>query len=302
MKADLHVHSTASDGTLTPADLVALALERGLRVLAIADHDSVEGLPEALEAAEAPHLTLVPARRALRGRRRPRRAHPRLLRRSRRRAAATASRRPARPLVCDRAETMVRAARQRRATSWTSTTCSRSRTAAPSAGATSHAHWSTRGTPRRFETPSSGSSAADGPSTWRKTSERRPRRSTVIRDAGGSLSSRTPASARCDDLIGGMVEAGLGGIEAYHADHTPEQRAPLRGAGARERAARDGRQRLPRPCGAQPGAGRSRHARVHAIAALLRLEARAGLAPERERVLHSLPPCAPTLSAPSGAR
>ena len=61
MKADLHVHSTASDGTLRPADLVALALRRGLSVLAIADHDSVEGLPEAMEAAADTSLVLIPA-------------------------------------------------------------------------------------------------------------------------------------------------------------------------------------------------------------------------------------------------
>jgi len=61
VKADLHVHSTASDGTVRPAALVALALERGLSVLAIADHDSVEGLPEALDAAEGTGLTIVPA-------------------------------------------------------------------------------------------------------------------------------------------------------------------------------------------------------------------------------------------------
>jgi predicted metal-dependent phosphoesterase TrpH len=61
VKADLHVHSTASDGTLRPADLVALALQRGLSVLAIADHDSVEGLPEAMGAAAGTSLALIPA-------------------------------------------------------------------------------------------------------------------------------------------------------------------------------------------------------------------------------------------------
>jgi len=61
MRADLHVHSTASDGTATPAELVSLALERGLDVLAIADHDSVSGLAEANRAANDTGLTLVPA-------------------------------------------------------------------------------------------------------------------------------------------------------------------------------------------------------------------------------------------------
>jgi predicted metal-dependent phosphoesterase TrpH len=61
MKADLHVHSTASDGTLSPTELVTLALERGVDVLAIADHDSVSGLSEAVSACENTPLTLIPA-------------------------------------------------------------------------------------------------------------------------------------------------------------------------------------------------------------------------------------------------
>jgi predicted metal-dependent phosphoesterase TrpH len=61
MKADLHVHSTASDGTLRPAELVALALSREVDVLAIADHDSVSGLGEAMDACAGTRLTLVTA-------------------------------------------------------------------------------------------------------------------------------------------------------------------------------------------------------------------------------------------------
>ena len=51
---DLHTHTTASDGTLTPAELVAEACGAGVRVLAVTDHDSTEGLAEAMaEAARA---------------------------------------------------------------------------------------------------------------------------------------------------------------------------------------------------------------------------------------------------------
>ncbi|HEV8473792.1 MAG TPA: PHP domain-containing protein [Methylomirabilota bacterium] len=58
---DLHSHTTASDGTLTPRELVAAAARRGVRVLAITDHDSTEGLREAFdEAARRPPLTIVP--------------------------------------------------------------------------------------------------------------------------------------------------------------------------------------------------------------------------------------------------
>ncbi len=58
---DLHSHTTASDGTLAPAALVAEAARRGVRVLAITDHDSTEGLGEAMEATRAwAPLAIVP--------------------------------------------------------------------------------------------------------------------------------------------------------------------------------------------------------------------------------------------------
>lgn len=54
---DLHTHTTFSDGTFTPEELVALARERGLTVLAVTDHDSTEGLPRAFAAAgDAPEI------------------------------------------------------------------------------------------------------------------------------------------------------------------------------------------------------------------------------------------------------
>lgn len=61
MKVDFHLHTTASDGALSPAQLVALAASQGLEVIAITDHDSVEGIEEALEAARPyPGLTIIP--------------------------------------------------------------------------------------------------------------------------------------------------------------------------------------------------------------------------------------------------
>jgi predicted metal-dependent phosphoesterase TrpH len=57
---DLHAHSTASDGLLAPARLVALAAERGLRILALTDHDTVAGLAEAAAVARARGPRLVP--------------------------------------------------------------------------------------------------------------------------------------------------------------------------------------------------------------------------------------------------
>jgi 3',5'-nucleoside bisphosphate phosphatase len=58
---DLHSHTTASDGTLSPAELVRAAVKRGVRVLAITDHDSTDGLAAArAEAAQHPPLIIVP--------------------------------------------------------------------------------------------------------------------------------------------------------------------------------------------------------------------------------------------------
>jgi predicted metal-dependent phosphoesterase TrpH len=57
---DLHTHSTASDGTNTITENVALALERGLAGIAITDHDTTAGYAEAAAAAEGTGLLIVP--------------------------------------------------------------------------------------------------------------------------------------------------------------------------------------------------------------------------------------------------
>ena len=61
MTSDLHTHTTISDGILSPAELVNQAAAAGVTYLAITDHDSTDGLPEAERAAAAhPGLTLIP--------------------------------------------------------------------------------------------------------------------------------------------------------------------------------------------------------------------------------------------------
>jgi len=57
---DLHAHTTASDGLLAPRALVERAARAGVRVLAVTDHDTLVGLPEAQSAALAAGLRLVP--------------------------------------------------------------------------------------------------------------------------------------------------------------------------------------------------------------------------------------------------
>jgi hypothetical protein len=59
-RCDLHAHSVYSDGTLTPADVVDLAARRGIAVLALTDHDTLSGLPEATARGRAVGVDVVP--------------------------------------------------------------------------------------------------------------------------------------------------------------------------------------------------------------------------------------------------
>lgn len=60
-KFDLHMHSTASDGTDKPSVVVAHAKENGLTLMALTDHDSVGGVEEAMEAGERLGIRVIPA-------------------------------------------------------------------------------------------------------------------------------------------------------------------------------------------------------------------------------------------------
>ena len=57
---DIHTHTTASDGQYTPTELVRMAKARGLDVLAITDHDTIDGLREAIQAGEQYGLRVIP--------------------------------------------------------------------------------------------------------------------------------------------------------------------------------------------------------------------------------------------------
>lgn len=60
MSVDLHTHSTASDGSVSPSRLVAMAGEAGLTHLALTDHDTLEGWEQAAKAAAGLDLELIP--------------------------------------------------------------------------------------------------------------------------------------------------------------------------------------------------------------------------------------------------
>ena len=57
---DLHTHSTVSDGSSSPSELALMALEKGLSVWALTDHDSVDGIKEAAQACSGTGLRFVP--------------------------------------------------------------------------------------------------------------------------------------------------------------------------------------------------------------------------------------------------
>lgn len=59
-KADLHIHTTASDGTCAPGEIVELAKSKSLNTIAITDHDSIDGYLEVRKTAEEHSVRLIP--------------------------------------------------------------------------------------------------------------------------------------------------------------------------------------------------------------------------------------------------
>lgn len=57
---DLHVHSNKSDGSISPSDLISEARKKGLTAFALTDHDTVEGIEEAIKAAENADVRVIP--------------------------------------------------------------------------------------------------------------------------------------------------------------------------------------------------------------------------------------------------
>lgn len=59
-RIDLHSHTTASDGSFTPEELVCLAKQQGVTTLAVTDHDTIAGLPQALAEGERAGVEIIP--------------------------------------------------------------------------------------------------------------------------------------------------------------------------------------------------------------------------------------------------
>lgn len=223
MRVDLHTHTTASDGTVTPTGLVELALSKQLDVLAICDHDSVAGVPEAREATSGTQLTLIPAVEL----------------------SAVSSGRDVHVLGyfvnCDDSSLIshledLRAARTRRAETMVMALSDAGYRitlddvlALSDGGAVGRSHVA-----RALVRKGHAEDVADafrrlighGKPFYVAKDVRSPEDVVaLIRDAGGLPVLAHPGVSRIDDLIGELAETGLAGIEAYHADHDDEQRA-----------------------------------------------------------------------------
>lgn len=59
-KGDFHIHTIISDGYYTPTEVVIMAKEAGLDIIAITDHNTIDGIEEALEAGEKTGVKVIP--------------------------------------------------------------------------------------------------------------------------------------------------------------------------------------------------------------------------------------------------
>ena len=219
---DLHIHSTASDGTVTPGEVVARAAALGLPAIALTDHDSVDGVGEALEAGTRLGVTVIPAVELSAG------ADGRSMHVLGYFVDHTD------PVLTDRLERL-RAVRLERARRMVEALAHAGYGIAiadvlleADGGAVGRAHVARTLVARGYA--SSLPDAFD-----RFLSRGRPfyvpkpvadPRDVIgwIRDAGGIAILAHPGVSEVDDLIEDLVAGGLAGIEAYHRDHDEAER------------------------------------------------------------------------------
>ncbi|TLM78021.1 MAG: PHP domain-containing protein [Actinobacteria bacterium] len=221
MRADLHVHSTASDGSSSPSGLVALALELGVDVLSITDHDSVAGVAEAAAAARGTALTLVPGVEL----------------------SAVVGTRSVHVLgyfVDTRDERLLahlfdlRAARLRRAEAIVASLVAAGIPLSMDDvlrlscdGAVGRAHVARALVDSRVVHSTDEAFArliGRGAPHYVPRDVRTPAEVVgIIRDAGGLAVLAHPGVSKADDIIRPLAADGLAGIEAFHGEHTPQQ-------------------------------------------------------------------------------
>lgn len=231
---DLHLHTTASDGRLTPAQLVARAAAAGITTMSVTDHDTVAGLAEVGAEASARGIRLVPGIEVtsiadardvhllgyffdpgsamlatfLEGQR--------ALRVSRVREIG--ARLAALGLPVD-VDTVLTAAATRPGSSVGRPQLALALVSAGYVRSVQEAfdRWLANGQP--------GYVPRTGPSPAAVVE--------IIHAAGGLVSFAHPAVTRRDELIRPLVDAGLDAIEVYHSDHTPADEVGYRGLAVR---------------------------------------------------------------------
>jgi len=231
---DLHLHTTASDGRLSPAQLVARAAAAGITTMSVTDHDTVAGLAEVgaeaaarairlvpgieitsiadgrdvhmlgyfFDSGSAPLLTFLEGQRALR------------VSRTREIAARLA----ALGMPVD-VEGVLAAAAVRPGTSVGRPQLARALAAAGYVTSVQEAFekWLANGQPAYVP--------RTGPSPFTVVD--------AIHAAGGVASMAHPAVTKRDELIRPLADHGLDAVEVFHSDHTPEDEAHYRGLAVR---------------------------------------------------------------------
>jgi hypothetical protein len=218
-KTDLHLHSTFSDGLLTPEEIVTLAIRAHLPAIAITDHDCIDGVEPARSAAAGTGLLVIPAvelsavhdSRSLHilgyhididsERLRARLAHLRSARLERARSIVDALRADGYELDPDE---ILRPS---------------------SEGAVGRAHIARQlieqGAARDMDDAFVRFLADDAPYYVPKPSTPAEAAISWVIDSGGVPVLAHPGLSRVDDLIPALVGHGLAGLEAYHASHDP---------------------------------------------------------------------------------
>ena len=220
---DLHLHTTASDGHLSPAQLVARATAAGLTIISITDHDTVAAIAEVTELAGATGIRVIPgieitavddgrdvhmlgyffdpdsATLAV------------MLRRQRElrvaRVRQIGERLAALRMPID-VESVLLTAAAKPGSSVGRPQVARELMRTGYVGSVQEAfdHWLASGRPAFIPRTGPSPAAAVG----------------AVHEAGGIASMAHPGVTKRDELIGPLIDAGLDAIEVYHSDHTPD--------------------------------------------------------------------------------
>lgn len=222
MRFDLHLHTTASDGHLTPEALVAAASQASLHAIAVTDHDTVESLVPVRLAARDTGITVIPGVE-LSATHEGRDVH--ILGYFIRPDDATflARMRRLRDARLERAGRMVESL------SASGLTLSIDEVLQiADGGAVGRSHVA-RALVAAGHTQDVSAAFRDLIGRGRPHYVSKPVSNpkdviAMIADAGGISVLAHPGVTQVDDLIPGLIDAGLGGIEAFHGDHSPVQR------------------------------------------------------------------------------